>query len=78
MEHRQTVGFLVSGIMDDFIVQLCRGVIEEANKYDTNVVVIPIKYINREMRYLPDVYLDDYLYSFSYAYLLSRRKSFSN
>ena len=67
MEHRQTVGFLVSGIMDDFIVQLCRGVIEEANKYDTNVVVIPIKYINREMRYLPDVY--EYQYQTSTHYL---------
>ncbi|MBO5609583.1 MAG: substrate-binding domain-containing protein [Eubacterium sp.] len=56
MSNRKTIGFLVGGIMDEFIVQLCKGMTEEAEKFDLNLVVIPIKYINREMKDIPDLF----------------------
>lgn len=56
MEDKKTVGFLVSGIMDEFTEQLCRGIIDEASSDNVNLVVIPVKYINREMKDIPDLY----------------------
>ena len=56
MGNRKTIGFLVGGIMDEFIVQLCKGVITESARDNFNIVVIPIKYINREMKDIPDLY----------------------
>ena len=46
----------MSGIMDEFPEQLARGIIGEAEKDDVNIVVIPVKYINREMKNIPDLY----------------------
>ena len=56
MGDRKTVGFIMSGIMDEFPEQLARGIIGEAEKDDVNIVVIPVKYINREMKNIPDLY----------------------
>lgn len=54
--NRKTIGFVVGGIMDEFIVQLCKGMTEEAEKFDIDIVIVPVKYINREMKDIPDLY----------------------
>ena len=56
LAKRKTIGFLVGGIMDEFIVQLCKGIITESTRDDFNIIVIPIKYINREMKDIPDLF----------------------
>ena len=56
MTDKKTIGFVVSGIMDEFVEHLCKGVISAAEKENVNVVVIPVKYIDREMKGLPDVH----------------------
>ena len=56
MTDKKTIGFVVSGIMDEFVEHLCKGVISAAEKENVNVVVIPVKYIDREMKGLPDLH----------------------
>ena len=56
MGKKTTVGFLVSGITDEFIESLCRGIMAESEDDDINLVVIPVKYIDREMKDLPDIH----------------------
>ena len=56
MGRRKTVGFLASGIMDEMQEQLCKGIFNESSKDDVNIVVIPVKYIDREMKDIPDLY----------------------
>ena len=56
MGDKKTVGFVMSGIMDEFPEQLARGIIGEAEKDDVNIVVIPVKYIDREMKGIPDLF----------------------
>ncbi len=56
MDNRKTVGFLVSGIMDEFTELLVKGVVNEASADDVNIVVIPVKYINRDLQYADDKY----------------------
>ena len=56
MGRRKTVGFLASGIMDEMQEQLCKGIFKESSKDDVNIVVIPVKYIDREMKDIPDLY----------------------
>ena len=46
----------MGGIMDEFTEHLCRGIITEAANDDVNIVVIPVKYIDREMKDIPDLY----------------------
>ncbi len=48
-EKRLTVGVLVSGIMDDFTVSICRGVMQAAKASDVNVVVLSGKYLDRDL-----------------------------
>lgn len=69
MSSKKTIGFLVGGIMDEFTEPLCKGAIEEAAGDDINIVFIPIKYINREMKDIPD------LYEFQYQTTVSCIKS---
>lgn len=38
------IGFLVSGITDDYTRQLCQGVIQAAKNLDVTVVIMPGKY----------------------------------
>ncbi len=56
MGAKKTIGFVVSGIMDEFIELLCKGIISESAKDDVNIVIIPVKYIDREMKDIPDLY----------------------
>ena len=56
MTKRMTVGFIVSGIMDDFIERLCHGVMDKAALFGMNLVVIPVKYIDRDINSTPDKY----------------------
>ena len=53
---RKTICFLVSGLMDDFTIKLCNGVMSEASHLDINLVVVPVKYIDRDLTGLPDKY----------------------
>ena len=69
MSSKKTIGFLVGGIMDEFTEPLCKGAIEEAAGDDINIIFIPIKYINREMKDIPD------LYEFQYQTTVSCIKS---
>ena len=48
-KRRLTIGVLVSGIMDDFTKLVCRGVMQMAKQLDVNVVVLPGKYLNRDL-----------------------------
>lgn len=68
MEKRKVIGVLVGGIADDFTVQTCRGVMREAQNREVDVVVIPGKYINRNLRDNKDL-MYEYQYNtlFSYA-----------
>lgn len=53
---RKTIAFLVSGLLDDFTIKLCNGAMREAAKYDINLVVVPVKYIDRDLSGLMDKY----------------------
>lgn len=68
MEKRKVIGVLVGGIADDFTVQTCRGVMCEAQNQEVDVVVIPGKYIKRNLRDNKDL-MYEYQYNtlFSYA-----------
>lgn len=46
---RITIGVLVSGIMDDFTESICKGVMNRAIKADVNLVVLPCKYLDRDL-----------------------------
>ncbi|MDD5950037.1 MAG: GGDEF domain-containing protein [Lachnospiraceae bacterium] len=48
-KKRWTIGFLVSGITDSFTEYMCRGVMRAARDADVNLVVLPGKYINRDL-----------------------------
>ncbi len=50
MKRRKTVAFLTSGIMDLFSIQLANGIISaiDDRKDDVNLLIFPLKYINRE------------------------------
>lgn len=47
--RRIVIGVLVGGIMDYFTIGICRGVAQMARTFDVDVVVLPGKYINRDM-----------------------------
>lgn len=68
MRERKTVAFLVSGLMDDFTIKLCNGVMIEASHLDINLVVVPVKYIDRDLTGLADKY--EYQYKTNAANLL--------
>ncbi|MCR5227721.1 MAG: LacI family transcriptional regulator [Eubacterium sp.] len=56
MNNSKKIGFLVSGITDEFTKPLCEGIIEEAEHDDVDIIVIPVKYIDREMKEIQDLY----------------------
>ena len=47
--ERITIGVLVGGIMDYFTIEICRGVAQMARTFDVDVVVLPGKYLNRDL-----------------------------
>ena len=40
-KKRLTIGLLVSGITEDFVISICKGVIHAAKEADVNLVVLP-------------------------------------
>lgn len=48
-KKRLTIGLLVSGITEDFVISICKGVIHAAKEADVNLVVLPGKYIERDL-----------------------------
>ena len=56
MGERKTIAFLVSGLMDDFTIKMCNGVMSESAHFDINLVVVPVKYIDRDLTGIPDQY----------------------
>lgn len=66
--RKPVIGVLVSGILDDFTEQLCQGVMTAAETRDLTVVVIPGKYLDRDVTRNPGI-MYEYQYNtlFSYA-----------
>ncbi|MCM1155571.1 MAG: GGDEF domain-containing protein [Roseburia sp.] len=46
---RLTIGILVSGIVDDAAIELCHGAMRAAKGKDFNIVVLPGKYLDRDL-----------------------------
>ena len=67
-KERYTVGVLASGIMDDVTRCVCKGIFQEAKQYDINVVVLPGKYLERNLADNQEL-MYEYQYNtlFSYA-----------
>ena len=68
MDKRKVIGILVGGIADDFTVQTCRGAMRAAREKNVDVVILPGKYIERNLRESKDL-MYEYQYNtiFSYA-----------
>ncbi len=66
--RRMTIGVLVSGIMDEFTKLIARGVMQMAKQLDVNVVVLPGKYLDRDLSDNPEL-MYEYQFNtvFSYA-----------
>lgn len=57
MNKKTTIGFLVSGIMDSFTEYMCNGItLASSADDDVNIVVVPVKYIDRDPSGLQDKY----------------------
>ena len=67
-QRRLTVGVLVSGIMDEFTEAVCRGVMQAAKTLDVNVVVLPGKYLDRDLRDNPEL-MYEYQYNTIFSYI---------
>ena len=67
-KRRLTIGVLVSGITDEFTKLICRGAMQMAKQMDVNIVVLPGKYIGRDVSDKPDL-MYEYQFNtiFSYA-----------
>ncbi|MCD7955405.1 MAG: GGDEF domain-containing protein [Lachnospiraceae bacterium] len=44
-----TIGILVSGILDDFTIHICNGIMAEARVQGVNTLIFPGKYIDRDL-----------------------------
>lgn len=66
--RRYTVGILVSGIMDVFTESVCRGVMQAAKMLDINVVVLPGKYLDRDLRNNAEL-MYEYQYNTLFSYV---------
>ena len=69
MGDKMVIGLLVGGIMDELSEDFSRGMFAESAHDDIDIIVIPVKYINREMKNIPDLY--EYQYNESYQYITS-------
>lgn len=67
-DTKKILGILVSGIMDDFTVSVCRGSVLRARELGMQPVVFPGKYINRDLSDNPEL-MYEYQFNtvFSYA-----------
>lgn len=48
-KKRFTIGVLVSGILDEFTKYVCKGILQGAKLAGVNTVIIPGKYIDRDL-----------------------------
>ena len=67
MKRRKTIAFLTSGIMDVFSVHISRGIMSASVNDDVNILIVPLKYINREITEDVDPY--EYQYQTATAFL---------
>ena len=65
---RYTIGVLVSGILDEFTKYVCKGVLQGAKSADVNVVVVPGKYLDRDLSDKRELFYE-YQYSTLFSYL---------
>ena len=68
MERRPIIGVVVSGIADMFSVDICRGIVRKAKRLGVDVVLLPGKYIDRQMSARNLIYEYQYNTLFSYAW----------
>ena len=65
---RPVIGLLVSGITEHFIISICKGVMHAAKEADVDLVVLPGKYIDRDLSSNKDLcYEYQYNTLFEYA-----------
>ena len=65
---RVTIGVLVSGILDEFTKYVCKGVLEAARAADVNVVIVPGKYIDRDLSGQAEL-MYEYQYNTVFSYI---------
>lgn len=65
---RVTIGVLVSGILDEFTKYVCKGALEAARGADVNVVIVPGKYIDRDLSGQADL-MYEYQYNTVFSYI---------
>lgn len=44
-KHRYNIGLLVGNVEDDFSARICQGAMQEAERLDVNLFIIPVKYL---------------------------------
>ncbi len=57
-KSRPRIGLLVSGLSDSFTVQLCHSLMKALNSYDADLIVIPGKYLDRDLSEYPDIFYE--------------------
>jgi len=67
MKRRRTIAFLTSGIGDVFSVLISHGIMSASADDDVNILLVPLKYINRERTEDGDPY--EYQYQTATAFL---------
>ena len=72
MHKRTVIGVLVAGIADNFTVQTCRGVMKKAKECDVDIVIMPGKYIDRDLTQNREI-MYEYQYNTLFTYALSGR-----
>lgn len=70
--RRLTVGVLVSGITDDFSKLISRGAMQMAKQLDANIVVLPGKYLNRDVSDNSDLM---YEYQFNTIFSFAKKEN---
>lgn len=71
-KRRMTIGVLVSGITDDFSKLICSGILQTAKQMDVNIVVLPGKYVDRDVSDNPDLM---YEYQFNSVFSYARKEN---
>lgn len=72
-EKKLTIGMLISGIMDQFSVSICYGASQTAREQAVNLVVIPGKYLNRDLSATPEIM---YEYQFNTLFQYVKKEAF--
>lgn len=69
---RFTIGLLVSGITEHYVISACQGVMHAAQEADVNLVVLPGKYIDRDFSENKDI---QYEYQYNTLFRLAGPKT---